>query len=165
MWNSFKRVLILSSIFLLVGCSNTIDQATQNAMNACGIVIYDPEINDSVVVEGSPKSGDYFFSQPDNSSFWSVDDPLPSHRQRSETWESRAISASSASKLDSKYAALSIATTNLANANSRLVLIKTQMMRDSSLRSYNDWSFLNSYSNDLNTWGIECASIIQVLNN
>ena len=94
-----------------------------------------------------------------------MDDPLPSHRQRSENWESRAISASSASKLDSKYAALSIATTNLANANSRLVLIKTQMMRDSSLRSYNDWSFLNSYSNDLNTWGIECASIVQVLNN
>jgi hypothetical protein len=165
MWNSFKRVLILSSIFLLIGCSNTIDQATKNAMNACGIEIYDPEINDSAVIDGTPKSGDYFFSQSDGSSFWSVNDPLPSHRARSDLWETRAISASSASKLDSKYAVLSIATTNLANANSRLVSIKTQMIKDSSLRGYDDWSFLNSYNDDLNTWDIECASIVQVLNN
>lgn len=158
--------VILSFLLLLIvsGCSETIDAATENAIAACGIEVYETGIDDRIVSDDSLANGDYYFNPPSKESFWSIYDPLPQHKERADVWEKRAISASVASKSDSKYNELSKSSTALANANSRLVSILTQYENDVSLGSYSDWTFLDSYNDDLNTWSIECASIVEFLN-
>jgi hypothetical protein len=164
-----KSLIKISSlifcVFTLSGCFGSIDEATQNALEACGIVKYVPPEGDSVVDENTPKKGDYVFNSEETSGFWSVTDDIKSHETRSETWKKQAISASSAAKLDSKYLVLSTASTNLSNINAQVVNFRKQMLADNSTNfSRIDWSFADPYNLELNTWRIECTGIADSLN-
>jgi hypothetical protein len=160
-----KMSSLIFCVFTLSGCFGSIDEATQNALEACGIVKYVPPEGDSVVDENTPKKGDYVFAPPNFDTTWEITDDLKSHETRSAEWSKRAISASSASKLDSKFTSLSIPTTNLANMNQQVLTIKKDVLKKgfNYYGSY-DWTFLESYNTDLNTWKIECTAINNTLN-
>ena len=164
-----KSLIKISSlifcVFTLSGCFGSIDEATQNALEACGIVKYVPPEGDSVVDENTPKKGDYVFNSKESGGFWSVTDDIKSHETRSETWKKRAVSASSAAKLDSKYLVLSTATTNLSNISTQVVSVRKLMLAANSTNfSRIDWSFIDPYNLELNTWRIECTGIAESLN-
>jgi hypothetical protein len=160
-----KMSSLIFCVFTLSGCFGSIDEATQNALEACGIVKYVPPEGDSVVDENTPKKGEYVFAPPDFKTLWYPTDDIKSHQARSALWSERAISASSASKLDPKFASLSIPTTNLANMNQNVVTIREEMLKDgSTYYGGYDWTFLESYNTDLNTWKIECTAINNTLN-
>ena len=160
-----KMSSLIFCVFTLSGCFGSIDEATQNALEACGIIKYVPPVGDSVVDENTPKKGEYVFTPPDFEGTWNISDELKSHETRSAEWSKKAIAASSATKLDTRFTSLSIPTTNLANMNQQVVNIRKEMLRNGSY-SYGtyDWNFLNSYNTDLNTWNIECTAINNTLN-
>jgi hypothetical protein len=160
-----KMSSLIFCVFTLSGCFGSIDEATQNALEACGIVKYVPPVGDSVVDENTPKNGDYVFNSEESGGFWSVTDDIKSHETRSETWKKRAVSASSAARLDSKYLVLSSASTNLSNINTQVVSVRKLMLAANSTNfSGIDWSFADPYNLELNTWRIECTGIADSLN-
>ena len=161
-----KASFLFCCVITLSGCFGSIDEATQNASEACGIIKYVPPKGDSIVNKNTPKKGDYVFNSKESGGFWSVTDDIKSHETRSETWKKRAVSASSAARLDSKYLVLSTASTNLSNINTQVVSVRKLMLAANSTNfSGIDWSFTEPYNLELNTWRIECTGIADSLNN
>jgi len=122
-------------------CSTSANDAEQQAMNACGIVI--DEATGQIVFEGKTPE---------------LSDPRDETQVRVDAWKAYSRSASTAASLDIAYSALRDASTTVYNVKVKAVNAVKQFGREGFSQGFTE-SDVNSHNSALSTWEVECGAL------
>ena len=130
-----------TALLAVAACSSSANDAKQQAMNACGIVIDDA--TGQVGFEGIPPE---------------LSDPRDETQTRVDAWRAYSRSASTAASLDPAFEALRNAATTVYNVKSKAVSAVNQYGREGFAQGFTQ-SDVDAHNGALSTWEVECGAL------